>query len=196
MTNVIDRGVSALVLFLVSLIFTPTLAAQDMPIPVDLQHKLIAKIYSFDRSLQGKPGKELRIAIVYQGNLKSSLNTRTALLKETKKLAKDAICDRPVRWLELNLSAGADIKAVAARDSIDIFYICPLRAIEVGDIAAVSREFKIRTCTGIPEYIAVGLAVGLDIKGEKPQIVINLPAAKSEGADFDARLLQLARVVE
>lgn len=43
---------------------------------------------------------------------------------------------------------------------------------------------------------AAAQSVGIDLTGDRPDIVINLPAAKAEGADFDAQLLKLARVIQ
>ena len=40
-----------------------------------------------------------------------------------------------------------------------------------------------------------GLAVGVGLRGKKPEILINLEAARAEGADFNAQLLRLARIV-
>jgi len=38
--------------------------------------------------------------------------------------------------------------------------------------------------------------VGVGLKGESPEIIINLPAAREEGSDFSSSLLKLARVIE
>jgi hypothetical protein len=48
----------------------------------------------------------------------------------------------------------------------------------------------------VPDYVGAGCAVGIGTEGEKPLIIINLPAAKAEGADFSSQLLQLAKVIE
>jgi hypothetical protein len=41
-----------------------------------------------------------------------------------------------------------------------------------------------------------GIAIGLDLKAERPEIVVNLEGARAEGADFTAQLLKLARLVQ
>jgi hypothetical protein len=47
----------------------------------------------------------------------------------------------------------------------------------------------------VPRYVETGLAIGVDMKGERPEIVINLAASRAEGADLTAHLLKLARLV-
>ena len=63
-------------------------------------------------------------------------------------------------------------------------------------ITNLSRDKKILTLTGVPDYVDSGLTVGIGTKGRKPRIIINLLAAKAEGADFSSGLLNLAKVVK
>ncbi|MCK4591646.1 MAG: YfiR family protein, partial [Candidatus Latescibacteria bacterium] len=83
-----------------------------------------------------------------------------------------------------------------SRNNIDILYVAPLRALGVKTITGVSRAKRILTLTGVPDYVESGLAVGIGIKGEKPRVIINSPAAKAEGADFSSQLLKLAKVIK
>jgi hypothetical protein len=58
------------------------------------------------------------------------------------------------------------------------------------------RLRRIRTVTAVNEYVIAGAAVGLDLRGDHAEIVVNLPAARAEGSDFSSQLLRLARIVE
>ena len=66
----------------------------------------------------------------------------------------------------------------------------------IDNIIDISRREKIITLTGVPEYVNMGLAVGIDIRENRPQIVINMSAAKAEGADFSSQLLKLSKIVD
>ena len=68
-------------------------------------------------------------------------------------------------------------------------------AFETEKITGVSRAKKVITLTSVPDYVESGLAVGIGVKGGKPRIIINLPAAKAEGANFSSQLLRLAKVI-
>jgi hypothetical protein len=74
--------------------------------------------------------------------------------------------------------------------------VTPLRAADLRLLMAAARTSRITTVTGVPEYVETGLAIGIGVKGERPEIVINLTASRAEGADLDAQLLKLARIVK
>ena len=76
-----------------------------------------------------------------------------------------------------------------------MLYVSPLRATPLRDVITASRAMRVTTVTGVPRYVESGLAIGVDMKGERPEIVINLAASRAEGADLTSHLLKLARVV-
>lgn len=47
-----------------------------------------------------------------------------------------------------------------------------------------SRLAGVSSVTGVPRYVESGLVVGLELKGGRPEIVVNLPAPRTEGADL------------
>jgi len=100
----------------------------------------------------------------------------------------------PIRVVSIDIDTEY-LEYTIERENIDVLYLTQLRAVEIGDIAKLSRKKQIVTLTGIPDYVKAGVAVGVDIKEEQPQILINLPASKAEGVDFSSQLLKLAKVI-
>ena len=47
----------------------------------------------------------------------------------------------------------------------------------------------------MPRYVDDGLAVGIGLAQERPEILINRTAACAEGADFKAQFLKRAHVI-
>ncbi len=45
-------------------------------------------------------------------------------------------------------------------------------------------------------YVNQRFAVGLEIKDQKPEIIINLSSTRAEGSDFSANLLKLCRIID
>jgi len=43
--------------------------------------------------------------------------------------------------------------------------------------------------------VSFGISVAIDVRNDRPLIVINIAGSKQEGSSFPAQLLQLARVV-
>jgi hypothetical protein len=99
-----------------------------------------------------------------------------------------------VQFVTIDIDEEADAAAFAAESGCDVLYVTPLRARGVADIASAARARRMLTLSGDASYVAAGLAVGIAIAGNRPQIVINLTAAREQGADFSAQLLRLAVV--
>ena len=169
--------------------------AYEMPVPPSMQASLFVKILTFDRNLKVRAGKDVRIGVLYQRKVRSSLEAQEEFLL--------AMCGDPSQRIEgLALSCAAiewtdarDVEDALVRKGIRFLYVTPLRAVAIEEIVAISRARKITTLTGVPEYVDQGIALGLSLRAERPLIVIHVAAARAEGADIDSQLLKLARVV-
>ncbi|MGB8658406.1 MAG: YfiR family protein [Candidatus Zixiibacteriota bacterium] len=169
--------------------------AQEMPVPVDLQYSLFLRILTFDRNLKARVGEEIVVGVVYQKNFRESINAKDEFTKAMDESPIKQIEDIPIRKAFINLN-NTDLDSAVSQMKINILYITPLRTVKIKDITKVSQIKQLITLTGVPDYVVSGLAVGIGTKGDKPLIIINLPATKKEGADFSSQLLQLAKVVE
>jgi len=166
--------------------------AQEIAVPLNVQVPLFLKILTFDRNLKTRVGDEIIIGIVYQEKFRPSHNVKEEFLRVMDPYQK--IQGVPLRLKPIEISDESNLGDNIS--TIDILYVTPLRAIGMNTITKLSRTKKVLTLTGVPDYVKSGLAVSVEIKGEKPQIVINLPAAKAEGVDFSSQLLNLAKVVK
>lgn len=165
-----------------------------MPVPVDVQFSLFSKILTFDRNLPARVNDSLVVGLVYQKKFRGSLIVKNKAVEATPSLKKMGGFNS--RCVEIDISDAADLAKAISKNGVDILYIAPLRAVEMEKIAAASRARQTMTLTGVPEYVESGLAVGIGMQGGKPRIIINLPAAKAEGVDFDSRLLKLAKILK
>jgi YfiR/HmsC-like len=161
------------------------LSASDA-VPLDVQIPLFTKIWTLDREFSGRI--PTTVAVVYQEKYGPSARIYAQLL------ALQGAKAHAVRWIPVAIDgpSGLDpLHTVVA----DVFYVAPLRGANIAIIAAIARERRIRTNTGTPEYVDAGLSVAIDVRGDRPLIVINVAASKAEGASFPAQLLQIARLV-
>jgi hypothetical protein len=166
-----------------------------MPVPVDLQISLASRILSFDHELKSRVGDEIVIGIVYQDQFRSSLNARDAFLEAHRSGIGTEITGLPVRCVPLAFRDTARLAEAAVEHDLDVLYIAPLRAVSIGALANLSRRRHILTITGVPEYVANGIAVGIGSEAGRPKILINLDGANAEGADFSSELLKLSQIV-
>ncbi len=176
-------------------LWAATSYSQTMEVPVKLQLALLFKILTFDRNFKERVGDEVVIAVGYQEKHRRSLDAKDELLRVVKESSLKRIEDIPFRLVSIDMD-DTNLAGAISRNKVDILYITPLRAAKIETITDVSRAKEIMTVTGVPDYVEAGCAVGIGTEGEKPLIIINLPAAKAEGTDFSSQLLKLAKVVE
>ena len=183
------RGWRSLVLLAGLAAAAPSLAAQEVPVPVRIQAPLLLRIMSFDRNLPQRISGDLVVAVLYQGRNRTSLR-----IAEEISLAIGSLTGAEAVGIDLDTTT--DLAAVLAQSKARVLYVCPLRGANIAGIVDVVRAAGVTTVTGVPRYVNEGIAIGLDLRADRPEIVVNLESARAEGADFTAQLLKLARVVK
>lgn len=173
-----------------------SLTAQEIAVPVDVQVPLLVKILDFDRNLSTRARGEVVLGVLCQGKFRTSAAVAGEVQREVSRLAGATIGGLRVRVVVIDLDTTPNLAAALHRLQVTVLYVSPLRAVEVGSVTTASRAAQITTLTGVPRYVETGLAIGIDMKGERPQIVVNLAASRAEGADLNAQLLKLARIVQ
>ncbi len=169
-------------------------SAQEVAVPVQAQFPLFMKILTFDRNLKKRSKKEIVIGIVYQKKFRASLTVAEELEAAVAGSSVRSVAGIPVRCVPIDVGDADDLMEEVSRNGVNTLYVAPLRALSVKTVATVSRAKQIVTLTGVTEYVASGLSVGIGEKEGRPQILIGLSSAKAEGADFSSQLLKLARV--
>jgi hypothetical protein len=171
------------------------LAAQEVAVPVAVQIPILVKVLNFDRNLAERAGGQLVVGVLFQSRYRTSANVANEVCQALGVLPPGALGAMELSCVAIDLDATSALDSALKRNRVQVLYVSPLRAVALGDVTAVSRAAGITTLTGVPRYVETGLAIGLDMKGERPEIVINLAASRAEGADLTAHLLKLARVV-
>ena len=169
--------------------------AQEIAVPVDVQATLLLKTLTFDRNLKARVGQELVIGVLYQRMFKTSNNIKDDWLRAISEAKVPTMIGLPYRSVAIDAHNDDQLLAELVAQGVDVLYLTPLRAVDLKGITGICRDRQILTLTGVPEYVDSGIAVGIGIKGERPQIIINLNAARTAGADFSSQLLKLAKVL-
>jgi hypothetical protein len=171
-----------------------TTISQD-EIPVSVKIPIFLKVLSFDRQLQKRAGNNLNMLIVFQGKFRQSLTEKDEVEEALDNLAINSIEGIPINYFYIDLDE-IDIRNAISENHINLVYVCPLRGVSLDAISFICREKKILSFADVSSYVDNKMSVGLEMKAEKPQIIINLRNAKAEGADFSSQLLKLSRVIE
>lgn len=169
-------------------------AAQEMPVPVAIQIPLFLKVLSFDRQLHARAGAEIVLGVVYQRGNRASVNAKDEVMLALNAV-RDSVDGLPVRATAIDLDKEA-LAGALTKYRVTVMYVAPLRAIDIATVAAAARAAHVTTMTGVPDYIGRGLAVSVRLRGDRPKLLVNLAAARLEGADLSAELLKLAVVIQ
>jgi hypothetical protein len=188
------RGVSmiAAILLLCSL---GQPSSETMGISASLQFQIFLKILRFEKNLPTRAGAEIVIAVLYQEGYRDSFVAMRDILKALSESPDSPVENIPVKSVAINIDKETDIGEALTRHRALIIYVTPLRAFDIDTILSVSRLRKLITVTGVTDYVKKGVSIGLGLKEGKPEILINLQAAKNEGSDFSSNLLKLARII-
>lgn len=166
--------------------------AQEMEIPVSIQVPLFLKVLSFDRRHESRADEALVLGVVFQSRNRASLTTKNEVLHAVTSVNGSASL---VRALAIDIDE-EPLDSAIARTGATVIYVAPLRALDIAEVARVTRAAGVTTFTGVPDYVKLGLSVSVRLQGERPKLLVNLPASRLEGADFSAELLKLALVVQ
>lgn len=174
------------------LVAVEPLPAQSPPLPTALQAELITKILTFDRAL-ARHGSTVRVGVLYQSGSRSSvaaMRDLTHAFNETGAQLPDG-----VRLHVVGIAIEDELPS-NLRSRVDILFVTPLRAVDVGRIVRIAGNAGVLTITASPEYERAGAAIALVPREDRPHIVLNLAMTRQSGADFGSRLLRLVEVVE
>lgn len=173
----------------------PCCRAQEVEVPVQVQAPLLLKILAFERNLPSRAGATIDLGILYQERNRSSSDAAQQLTDALAHLPDATVAGLPLKAVPIVWTDGLDLEATLRNAGVDVLFVCPLRAAAIEDVAAATQKLKIRSFGSVASDVGKGLSVGLATRKEKPLIVVNLPAAKAEGSDFESSLLKLAKVL-
>jgi hypothetical protein len=169
--------------------------AQEMPVSAAIQYPLLLKILSYDRNLSERAGTDLVIGVVYQSRYRPSQAVQEQLHAAENTSSIRQIQGHTVRLIPIDLTNLDQLEQTIRQKQVNVLYVTPLRSVDIRQLAALCQRNHIGSLTGMPEYLGQGLAVGIGIKENRPDILINLEAARSMGLDLSAQLLRLVTIV-
>lgn len=165
-------------------------------LPATLRASLMVRILAYDRRMGSRPAP-LTLAIVHQegdaGSARGAEELSTALQAAAR---GKTIAGQPLRVLRVGFRNAPQLQEELAREKVVALYVCEGLEAQTEAISRVTRQLSILSITGSEAQVNRGLGIGLSRKGNSPVILVHLAAVRAEGADLDAGLLSLSRLVE
>lgn len=161
--------------------------------------ELLKKILVFERNWKGRAGEKLIIGILYQKSSSISswtmedwLNLQESL--DETDLRLDGI---EISFQKIDLEPLSSLETALVENRIQLLYITPIEsrntARTLTEITKICGRLKIGTFSAVTEYLDSGVAIGFQLESQKPQIFINLNAARAQGFDFSSQFLRLVK---
>jgi hypothetical protein len=170
-------------------------ARAEVMVPFDIQVPLLLKALTYDRNLKSRAGEQARIAVIAPP--KSGRSNATAELQASlDKLPGRTVNGLTVVFKEVSAADDAALEEGLRDGQWAAVYVMP--GFSRADLAKVRRICETRRVLPVAasvEDLEQGLAFGIGVDGNRPQLVVNLPASKACGSDFDLALLQLSKVL-
>lgn len=160
------------------------------------QALLLLRVLVYDRNLKSRAGGVVRVAVVFRPGDRGSEQRRDELVAALEEVSREVIAaGLPVQVLAVPYHDAADFEVRLGRAAPACAFVCTCLGPMVKDVARATRRHAVLSMSGSKEMVEGGLAIGLVNRGQRAGVVVNLRAARSEGADLDAALLGIAEVI-
>lgn len=173
-------------------------SSQVIIVPLETQLPIIKKIIEFDKNSKyyADQNKTFKIGIVFQSGYKLSNGTRFAIQNISEDQKLNYIFGKNIEYIPLDLSNGSDISKMISSANIRVAFITPMRAVALEKVSNALKISKVLSITLVSDYLENDFSVGIDYKGDKPQILMNLTSSKEENADFSPQILKLVKILK
>jgi hypothetical protein len=171
-------------------------AARADALPPRQRALLLLRILVYDRNLATRAPGDVLVAIVYRPGDPGSEAERDALLDAFESVAGDVVvAGRRVRATALAWRGASDLESRLAELRPAAAFVTAALAKDAGEVARATRRRATLSAAGSREMVEAGIAIGVVNLGRRAGLVVNVAAAREEGADLDAALLALAEVI-
>ena len=168
--------------------------SQEMAIAPELQAEKMSTLLAFDRNLKKRSNGNIRIGILYAfTDSKGFMN----------KLREWLVSDKAKNKFEMDVSvnliryeSALQLQKELQKHPYSALYIMPELQRALSSITQLTRRLDVPTLGGNPAFAGLGVAVTLVSSGERIEPVVNVRAARAEGMDLPAAVLQSSDIEE
>jgi hypothetical protein len=167
----------------------------EVEVPVDRQVLILSRALAYDSELKARVGSDILIAVLSKPGHPASEAMGQTVLKAYRQILNVKVQGIPLAVRPLSYAGPAALAAAVAAQSFDVVYVCTGLDPDLPAIIEVARKRRVVTIASNEEQVTRGLALGVFAIDARPTIVLNLGAARSEGAAFSSELLRVAKVI-
>lgn len=161
------------------------------------QAALVLRILSYDRNLEARlRSEQVNVLVVYRRGLPSSEDERDRMVRGIRQLARrSTVANRQARAVPHSFTSKEALARAARSAGAAGAYICQGLSAMIPAIAEATRTTKVLSMSASRTSARRGLSVALVPQRRGVKLIVNLRAARAEGARLDANVLDLAERV-
>jgi hypothetical protein len=172
------------------------LPARGADLPATLRASMLVRVLAYDRRMGQRP-PPLILGVAHRQGDEASESQGREFSSALEVAARGRfVSGRPLRVVRIGFHDSGQLQAALSEQQVVALYVCEGLESESEQIAQVTRRLSVLSIAGNEQQLTHGLSIGLERQGNTPVILIHLSAARAEGADLDAGLLSLSRLVE
>jgi hypothetical protein len=167
--------------------------ADELTVPIALQVDLLDRVVRFERSYAGHGETPARVVLVTKGDQAASV--RAAALASAAIAQIGKLGARRASVATQTFSSPAALRSASGEAAI--VYLMPgFTRADLQAIAVTFADSGVLTVGASNGDAESGAALGFELEGSKPRIIVNLRQARAQRLDFSAQFLRLARVIQ
>jgi len=175
----------------------PSASADNGDVPLDLQAKLFLTALTYDKNLEKRADALLTIGIVYFPDAPHSKKEAEDFSKTLQAFKDKKISGRSFKTALFTFNGNSELKKKIAEEEIDVVFITRGEKEQIKQLLRLTQSEQILSCTSNAAHVtSCGVTMAVGLKDNKPKIYLNLSSAKHEGADFSAKFLRIAEIVD
>jgi hypothetical protein len=185
----LPRAWTLMVALAALLVASIALASPNL-VPGPLRAAIVVRAAGYESGFADRSGGAV-LAVVVGKSGKSSQDGKAMAAVFSKLLKKTRIAGRQTRVVQVVHESDSNTASKLNDVGAEVVYLAS--GLE-GSAGAVAKKRRIVVCSH-GSQVAKGCALGVELAGDKPRLVVNLKHAKAAGLRFRPALLRLARVV-
>lgn len=164
-------------------------------VSADIQVPLLLKALTYDRTLGEKARGDILVGILYKPDDAESEAVARSVAKHIAATSMQTGTDLPVYYRMIPYRDELDLGNIIREEWVDVLYLSPALDEFLQNVLPITAEAKVLSVTGVPEYVGLGVSMGVEEQGGRAGMIVNLASAESEGSRFAGQFLSLCRVI-
>lgn len=169
-------------------------AAAQEPGEIKAAVPVLLKVLTYDVNFDARGVGEFVVLVAAEPG---QAGQRDALVATLKSVEVAKVKARPVKYVGVEFKDEASLQAEIDRTRAAAVLPTPgMSDKSLGHLWEVTQDNQLYAVALTSAMVEKALPVGVVMTNGKPQIIINVKAAKSVGANFELSVLKLARVIQ